>query len=69
MSDDNSRLGSNGTIVLWAVISIGLWMIAPDQFTSTDGPGGVLTMVVVGLIGLFAAVALSGVIGRMFKGK
>ena len=69
MDSKDAKSGSNGTMVLWATISVGLWLIAPDRFTSTDGPAGVLTMVVIGLIGLFAAVGLSGVIGRMFKGE
>ena len=64
---EESKSGSNATMVLWAVISVGLWMLLPARFTSTDGPGGVFVMVVVGMIGLFAAVALSGVIGRKLK--
>ena len=69
MGQETSRLGTNGTLVLWMVISIALWLIAPERFTQTDGPAGVFTMVVVGLIGLFIAVALSGVIGRLLRNR
>ena len=69
MNQETSGLGTNGTLVLWALISIALWLITPEGFTQTDGPAGVFTMVVVGLIGLFIAVALSGVLGRLLRNR
>jgi len=62
-----SNLETNGTIVLWALVSVGLWLITPERFTRTDGPGGVFTMVVVGLVGLFIAVFLWGFFKRFFR--
>ncbi|MCH9697084.1 MAG: hypothetical protein K0U68_03185 [Gammaproteobacteria bacterium] len=61
---DNDYENKNSTILLikWAVISTGLWLITPQQFTRTDGPAGVLTMVVVGIIGLFLSIVISTLI-------
>ena len=67
MAQEKSKLETNGTMVPWALVSVGLWFATPERFTSTDGPAGVLTMVIVGLIGLFIAVALWGVFRRLFK--
>ncbi len=69
MKQETSSLGANGTLVLWAMISIALWLITPERFTRTDGPAGVLTMVVVGLVEIFVAVGLSGVVGRLFRSR
>ena len=64
-----SRAESNVTLVLWALISFGLWLLTPDRFTQTDGPAGVFTLVVVGLVGLFTAMLLQGVFRRFFKSR
>lgn len=62
-----SKTEANATLVLWAIVSVGLWLITPDRFTQTDGPGGVFTMIVVGLVGLFVAVLLQGWLARLFS--
>jgi hypothetical protein len=53
-------------MVLWALVSVGLWFITPDRFTKTDGLAGVFTMVVVGVVGLFIALPFSTILKRLF---
>ncbi len=67
MTTENKE--TNGTLVLWTIISIGLWLITPERFTKTDGPAGVFTMIVVGLVGLFLAMFLSNVIKRFLTNR
>ena len=62
-----SKLESNFTMVLWAVISVLLWLITPDQFTKTEGPAGVLTMIVVAIIGLVIAVTVSHKVMQLYN--
>lgn len=60
-----SDFSANRTLFLWAIVSVGLWLITPEQFTNTDGPGGVFTMIVVAVMGLFISLLLPSLVKRL----
>ena len=64
-----SKFETNATLVLWIVVSVGLWLITPDRFTKAEGTGTLMVMIVVGIVGLVIAVPLFGVLRRLLTRK
>ena len=64
-----SKFETNATLVLWILVSVGLWLITPERFTKAEGTGPLMVMIVVGIIGLIIAVPLFGFLRRLFKGE
>lgn len=62
---DKFKFSSNLALVLWVLVSIALWLLTPSQFTKTDGPAGVFTMIVVGIIAIPISMMLWGVFKRL----
>jgi len=63
-----SKFEANATVVLWVLVSVGLWMITPERFTKAEGPGPLFVMIVVGILGLIIALPLFGLLRRLFRG-
>ena len=59
---------TNLALALWVVLSIGLWLLLPGRYTTTDGPAAVVTMMVVGAITSVPALILAGKLRGIFKG-
>lgn len=54
-------------MVLWVLVSIGLWNLAPDAFKYTEGPAGVFTMIIAAGLGMVISTHVSFVVRRYFR--